>query len=379
MARSESTSAFLSENCMSEPSLCVSIAHFGDDLTSTIAEISLERSASQHTSVDDDEDDWSLPLPRPLPRSQPQPQLIPQPLLPRWPSSQHLFSGLLRPFHQLQQQYRTSKKPPSSSSTSTIGMRNNDNKNQKDYLLDKYRLNRMRDLVSNQVRVRLNCHQGECWMVHFSPSGEYLASFGMDQTLLIWQDIMTLEPTVAKTFTFKRPLTNMKWSPDSKHILALLGKDSTQNYIEECEMCLLDLETSITVFTKASPESLEGNCTFGWLTDSKHFITVRSTSVVFWDLQGRVAEEYKLDIPVQLMEVIGGRREMIVVTQDDSRLFHVSFYGPVPTQTEMGQHSHIHYLYTCPKGEAVLVSIEGNENLHQPAAIALYDLRSLRM
>ncbi|KAF9427241.1 hypothetical protein BGZ94_005256 [Podila epigama] len=48
-------------------------------------------------------------------------------------------------------------------------------------------------LVPSVVRTRLSFHLDECWFVHFSPSGEYLASTGVDNTILIWCDLQVNE------------------------------------------------------------------------------------------------------------------------------------------------------------------------------------------
>ncbi|KAF9575267.1 hypothetical protein BGW38_008242, partial [Lunasporangiospora selenospora] len=47
----------------------------------------------------------------------------------------------------------------------------------------------MRSLVPSEVRRRMSYHLDECWFVHFSPSGEYLASIGRDHNINLWQDM----------------------------------------------------------------------------------------------------------------------------------------------------------------------------------------------
>lgn len=59
-----------------------------------------------------------------------------------------------------------------------------------DALLCQQRMSNLRAMVPQLVRRRLNYHLDECWFVHFSPSGEFLASIGLDQTIALWHDMM---------------------------------------------------------------------------------------------------------------------------------------------------------------------------------------------
>ncbi|KAF9375079.1 hypothetical protein CPB97_011704 [Podila verticillata] len=58
---------------------------------------------------------------------------------------------------------------------------------------DNQRLAQVRDLVPTVVRTRLSYHLDECWFVHFSPSGEYMASTGLDHSIVVWRDMQAQE------------------------------------------------------------------------------------------------------------------------------------------------------------------------------------------
>ncbi|KAG0252426.1 hypothetical protein DFQ27_008085, partial [Actinomortierella ambigua] len=51
-------------------------------------------------------------------------------------------------------------------------------------------LEALKALVPSQIRCRLAYHLDECWLVEFSPSGEYLASTGPDQVVILWGDLL---------------------------------------------------------------------------------------------------------------------------------------------------------------------------------------------
>lgn len=71
--------------------------------------------------------------------------------------------------------------------------------------LEGLRRDALRQLVPSEVRHRLTFHLDECWFVHFSPSGRYLASVGLDQVVIIWQDLMVIpltHPLFPDPFTF---------------------------------------------------------------------------------------------------------------------------------------------------------------------------------
>ncbi|KAF9201870.1 hypothetical protein BGZ49_007924, partial [Haplosporangium sp. Z 27] len=57
-------------------------------------------------------------------------------------------------------------------------------------LYDSNRLAVLREYVPSEVRNRLSYHLDECWFLHFSPSGHYMASTGLDHSILIWQDLV---------------------------------------------------------------------------------------------------------------------------------------------------------------------------------------------
>jgi WD40 repeat protein len=51
----------------------------------------------------------------------------------------------------------------------------------------------------------LTFHLDECWFVHFSPSGEYLASIGLDQSIILWRDLMVTYYTFFLFFLTRYP------------------------------------------------------------------------------------------------------------------------------------------------------------------------------
>ncbi|KAF9578714.1 hypothetical protein BGW38_005366, partial [Lunasporangiospora selenospora] len=56
-------------------------------------------------------------------------------------------------------------------------------------LFDSNRQAVLREFVPSQVRHRLSYHLDECWFVHFSPDGKYLASIGLDYSIKLWKDV----------------------------------------------------------------------------------------------------------------------------------------------------------------------------------------------
>ncbi|KAG0360597.1 WD repeat-containing protein 26 [Gamsiella multidivaricata] len=67
-------------------------------------------------------------------------------------------------------------------------------------LCDSERMAHMRSLVPRMVRRRINHHFDECWYVRFSPSGEYMASIGLDQVIHIWKNIMNVQGKILREY-----------------------------------------------------------------------------------------------------------------------------------------------------------------------------------
>jgi WD40 repeat protein len=55
---------------------------------------------------------------------------------------------------------------------------------------DTNRLTVLKESVPSEVRLRLSYHLDECWFVEFSPDGKWMASTGLDQAVIIWQDVL---------------------------------------------------------------------------------------------------------------------------------------------------------------------------------------------
>ncbi|KAF8984166.1 hypothetical protein BGZ52_013039 [Haplosporangium bisporale] len=155
---------------------------------------------------------------------------------------------------------------------------------------DNQRLAQVRDLVPTVVRTRLSYHLDECWFVHFSPSGEYMASTGLDHSIIIWRDMQSPEPSIHQTFTFSRTVSQVEWSPDSRYLLTNLGFDPVNP----------DDKPEINVFEAATGNLLLSTCHnpasgmllsrgVGWMSDSKRFVSFGEDRLfVIRDLQGKV-------------------------------------------------------------------------------------------
>lgn len=55
---------------------------------------------------------------------------------------------------------------------------------------DTNRLAALKEFIPSEVRLRLSYHLDECWFVEFSPDGKWMASTGLDQSVIIWQDVL---------------------------------------------------------------------------------------------------------------------------------------------------------------------------------------------
>ncbi|KAF9896410.1 hypothetical protein BX616_007511, partial [Lobosporangium transversale] len=57
-------------------------------------------------------------------------------------------------------------------------------------LYDCNRLTVLKEHIPSEVRVRLSYHLDECWFLHFAPSGQYMASTGLDHSIVVWKDMV---------------------------------------------------------------------------------------------------------------------------------------------------------------------------------------------
>ena len=66
----------------------------------------------------------------------------------------------------------------------------NKNRNSLQMAFDTNRLAALKEFIPSEVRLRLSYHLDECWFVEFSPDGKWMASTGLDQSVIIWQDVL---------------------------------------------------------------------------------------------------------------------------------------------------------------------------------------------
>ncbi|KAG0047368.1 hypothetical protein BGZ83_007570 [Gryganskiella cystojenkinii] len=182
------------------------------------------------------------------------------------------------------------------------------------------RLQVLKEQIPTEIRHRLTYHLDECWFVHFSPSGQYLASTGLDQSIMIWQDVMTPEPRIYKTFQYSRSVTHVEWSPDSQYLLVNLGFDAlTPGYAPE--FYLIEIATGEVVLTtrhKDDNKDIHVNA-IAWLPDSKRFVTAPQHGLVcIWNLKGEVVDEFSIGDNTKISKIcmIPDQNAAVICTSD---------------------------------------------------------------
>ncbi|KAI7831338.1 WD40-repeat-containing domain protein [Gamsiella multidivaricata] len=249
-------------------------------------------------------------------------------------------------------------------------------------LCDSERMAHMRSLVPRMVRRRINHHFDECWYVRFSPSGEYMASIGLDQVIHIWKNIMSLEPSVAKTFTFDRSIVYAEWSPNSRYMVANLGLDYHRPQFK-CELYLLDIETGETVFKRSyQAEALNIPVTaVSWFSDSERFMTALQNGLYcVWNVQGKILREYRAEerFAACQAKLIPGTDDFAVVT--NARTLEIISF-------DMGEFSkrslEISYTFATLLGAAIskdgAYALLTNETLNGTPCVALYNLKTMTL
>ncbi|KAG9319994.1 hypothetical protein KVV02_002410 [Mortierella alpina] len=237
----------------------------------------------------------------------------------------------------------------------------------------------LKEFVPTEVRHRLSYHLDECWFVHFSPSGKYLASTGLDQSILLWQNVATPEPTIYKTFEFSRSITNVEWSPDSKHLLVNLGFDIGSPGSAP-EFNLIDVENGEIVLTRRQrdgPHDVHVNG-IGWLSDSKRFVTAPMDGMIHvWNLQGEVVQEVDIgaDQHVEKMCMITGHDKALIVN-GENKIEVISFDGQEARYVDL-MADRPSALSVSPNGLYLSISMKTNADLCRPAQILIYDLQTL--
>ncbi|KAG0281446.1 hypothetical protein BGZ95_003481 [Linnemannia exigua] len=236
----------------------------------------------------------------------------------------------------------------------------------------------LRDLVPSEVRHRLTFHLDECWFVHFSPSGEYLASIGLDQSIILWRDLMCPEPSIYKTLTFDRSITRATWSPNSKYLLINLGYN---HYCPDTiyKVQVVDVESGETVFTK-SREDNTMTADISWFSDSERFLTVEdSGKLSIMNIKGETLKEYMVNRKESVMHVrnITGTDDFAVLTSS-CRLEVHSFDGDTHTVRTLGANiDQGTALTVSEQGRYAAVTVRDDKAMHRPAHIEVYDLKTM--
>ncbi|KAG0204803.1 hypothetical protein BGX28_003375 [Mortierella sp. GBA30] len=237
----------------------------------------------------------------------------------------------------------------------------------------------LKELAPSVVRHRLNYHLDECWFVHFSPSGKYLASTGLDRSILLWQNVAAPEPDICKKFEFKRSITHVEWSPDSKYLFVNLGFDlDTPGFAPEFN--LIDIETGQTVLTRRHQSGqLDVHVNgIGWLSDSERFVTAPMDGMIYvWNLEGEVLKEIDIGTAlfVEKMCMIPQQNKAVIVN-NLNKVEIVSFDGqPIRYLDLMADKPAA--MFVSPNGRYLSISMKTNVDLCRPGQILIYDLETL--
>ncbi|KAF9962320.1 hypothetical protein BGZ72_007373 [Mortierella alpina] len=249
-----------------------------------------------------------------------------------------------------------------------------------DALLCQQRMKNLRAMVPNLVRRRLNYHLDECWFVHFSPSGEFLASIGLDQTIALWHDMMSPEPCIYKTFNYKRTITQVEWSPNSKYLLANLGYDLRRpDFVPELH--LISVETGKTLFAKSyyKNDQIVMVSSISWFSDSKRFLTATDDGLYcIWNADGKIIREIAVPkaIRAEHIRMIPGKDEALIYTRAHT-LEHLSLGETVSAKRVDEVSGRTMAVNISRQGKYLALSSKVDEELHRPAQISLYDLKTM--
>ncbi|KAG0295865.1 hypothetical protein BGZ96_010774 [Linnemannia gamsii] len=251
---------------------------------------------------------------------------------------------------------------------------------------DSNRLAVLKESVPSEVRLRLSYHLDECWFVEFSPDGKWMASTGLDQAVIIWQDVLTLEPTVWKTLRYPRSITHAHWSPDSKLLLVNLGVDPTQPAYHP-EISVIDVATGDIILTRKHHDGIRNihMSAVGWMDDSKHFVSAPSTGQMFiWNLKGEIIKELEIyseeeevesNMIVQAMVMARGFNSAIVCDNDNKiRIIDI----------ETGKCQFLDRMVAVPSamtlspnGQYLAIAIRGWEEVCRVPQILVYNFKTL--
>ncbi|KAF9091158.1 hypothetical protein BGX23_005425 [Mortierella sp. AD031] len=238
----------------------------------------------------------------------------------------------------------------------------------------------LRDLVPSEPRHRLTFHLDECWFVHFSPSAEYLASIGLDHSIILWRDVMSPEPSIYKTLNFRRTVTHVSWSPDSKYLLINFGYDHTRpDSIYELQ--LVDIESGETLFTRSRQNSPNPSMTtdIAWFSDGQRFISTEDGGrFCIWNIKGDIVKEYTCNKAQsgKYIKNIPGSDNFVVLTQSMGLEVH-SFEGTHARRILGAQVFSATALTVSKLGRYACVTVRDDTQMHRPAHIAMYDLKAM--
>ncbi|KAG0079040.1 hypothetical protein BGZ93_000364 [Podila epicladia] len=250
--------------------------------------------------------------------------------------------------------------PSSPSSPKPRGFEGRKTQGRDSHYYDNQRLEHLRDLVPSVVRTRLSYHLDECWFVHFAPSGEYMASTGLDHSIIIWRDLQSPEPSIHKTITFTWTVSQVEWSPDSRYLLMNFGFDR-MHPDSKPEINVYDAQTGNLLLTTchnpASGALLSRGV--GWMSDSKRFVSFGEDRLfVIRDLQGTVLRTgssgdvipkfAKILAPLNMAAILSQDRALVVLSlegdenMNDSRILAVS----LSEDPDFGRAAHVNLYET---------------------------------
>ncbi|KAF8944502.1 WD repeat-containing protein 26 [Haplosporangium gracile] len=238
----------------------------------------------------------------------------------------------------------------------------------------------LRDLVPSEVRHRLTFHLDECWFVHFSPSAQYLVSVGLDQAVIIWRDLMTPEPSIYRTINFKRSISHISWSPDSKYLLLNLGYDGWhKDFIYELQV--VEVESGEILFNRPSQVNTCSTIVsdVAWFPDSQRFLYSDDRGKFsIYNLKGDVIQEYIVEKAQggKFVRNIPGTNDFAVLTFGLTLEIHS--FGETHTIRSLGaQTQQATTVNVSHQGRYAVVTVQEDKQFHRPAHMALYDLKTM--
>ncbi|KAF8946035.1 hypothetical protein BGZ47_001473 [Haplosporangium gracile] len=244
----------------------------------------------------------------------------------------------------------------------------------------------LKESIPSEVRLRLSYHLDECWFVEFSPDGKWMASTGLDQAVIIWQDVLSLEPTVWKTLRYSRSITHAHWAPDSKHLLLNLGQDPvTPTYCPE--MSVIDVATGNVVLTRKHHNGTRDihALAVGWMDDSEHFVTAPSNGQMYiWNIQGEIVRELNIDLQLETNELSEVVEAMVMVRGQNTAIVADCQYNIRSINLETGEWKFLDRMVGIPSamsfsrdGQYLAIAMRGAEEVSRPAIIFVYNYKTL--